>query len=277
VKKTEKDLVASEVRMALGEDIGPGDITATLVPEDQLLEVQVTSRQTGVLAGQAWFDEVFVQVDPSVEISWEVSDSQQVLAGECLCRLKGSARSILTGERTALNFLQFLSGTATSVSRYVDAVKGTNARILDTRKTIPGLRHAQKYAVRAGGGTNHRMGLYDAILIKENHIAAAGSIQAVVDQARILHPGMAVEIEVERLDQLHQAVEARADRAMLDNFDHHAMTAAVSRFGQRIELEASGGINLENVGQVAATGVHFISIGEITKQVIPLDLSMRYV
>lgn len=266
-----------EIEAALAEDIGSGDLTASLLPPEAALEVEVISRQEGVIAGRPWFDQVFHHLDRNIGIEWRVDEGRRVESGTVLVRLSGPARPLLTGERTALNFLQLLSGTATLTRRYVDAVEGTGAIILDTRKTIPGLRQAQKYAVRTGGGQNHRLGLFDAILIKENHIAAAGGIGAAIEAARRKHPGTPVEVEVESPDELTQVVEAGADRAMLDNFQLADMTAAAQSYRDKIELEASGGITLDTVRAVAETGVHFISVGELTKRIEPLDLSMRFI
>ena len=272
----EQEIISANVRAALAEDIGSGDLTADLVDPARRLRVQVISREAGVVAGRPWFDEVFRQLDPDIGIIWDVAEGGTTSPGSCLCRMTGPARPILTGERTALNFLQLLSGTATLTRSFVQAMSGTGTRVLDTRKTLPGLRQAQKYAVRAGGGTNHRLGLFDGILIKENHIAAAGGIRQVVDQARRLHPDHPVEVEAETLDQLEQAAGAGADRIMLDNFDLGMLTAAVREWGGRVELEASGGVDLDQAREIARTGVDFVSVGEITKRVSPMDLSLRY-
>ena len=268
--------VADEVGRALAEDLGKGDCTAALIPEGRMLSTRVICRENAILCGQPWFAETFRQLDEQVAIEWSRTDGDSMAAGAEVCRLQGPARPILSGERTALNFLQTLSGTATAARRFVDAVDGTGAVILDTRKTLPGMRLAQKYAVRCGGASNHRIGLFDAILIKENHIAAAGSIAAAVTAARQLHPDLLLEVEVESIEQLEQACEAGAQRALLDNFDLDRLRDAVARFSGRIGLEASGGISLETVRQVAATGVDFISIGEITKSVQAVDFSMRF-
>lgn len=265
-----------EIAAALAEDIGPGDLTASLLPPEARLEVEVITRENGVIAGRPWFDEVFRRLDENIDVEWQVKEGRQVEAGSVLVRLSGRARPLLTGERTALNFLQLLSGTATLTRRYADAVNGTGTIILDTRKTIPGLRQAQKYAVRTGGGQNHRMGLFDAVLIKENHIAAAGGIGLAVEAARLACPGVSVEVEVEDRKELAQAVEAGADRALLDNFDLADLAAAAHHHRDEIELEASGGITLDTVRAVAETGVHFVSVGALTKRVEPLDLSMRF-
>lgn len=270
------DIVQS-VRQALAEDIGGGDLTATLIPATAIASARVISRESAVVCGSAWFDEVFRQLEERVHVLWEVHDADLVRPEQVLCRLSGPARALLTGERTALNFLQLLSGTATLVRRYVDAVRGTGACILDTRKTIPGLRAAQKYAVRCGGGKNHRMGLHDAILIKENHILAAGSVAAAMQLASASSsPDVPVEIEVENAGQLHEALAAGARRVLLDNFDVAALRAAVRENNGRARLEASGGITLETVRAIAETGVHDISIGGLTKSAQAIDLSMRF-
>jgi nicotinate-nucleotide pyrophosphorylase (carboxylating) len=271
------DLVAGDVSRALAEDIGDGDRTAALIPPATRLATRVISRETAVLCGAPWCTETFRQLDPGVQVTWQAGEGDVVHHNQELCRLDGAARAILSGERTALNFLQTLSGTATQARRYVDAVAGTGALILDTRKTLPGLRLAQKYAVRCGGARNHRIGLYDAILVKENHISAAGSISAAVREAQQLFPGLLLEVEVETLEQLEEACRAGAQRALLDNFSLKSLRAAVGRYRGRIELEASGGIDLESVRAVAETGVDFISTGAITKSVRATDFSMRFV
>lgn len=265
------------VATALAEDVGPGDLTAGLLPLASGARARVITREAGVMCGAPWFTEVFRQLDPAVTIAWAVRDGDRVAPDQVLCRLDGHARSLLTGERTALNFLQLLSGTATQARRYADAVAGTRAVVLDTRKTVPGLRRAQKYAVACGGGRNHRLGLYDGILIKENHIAASGSVRAAIEAAKRGAPaGVPVEIEVETLDQLREALAAGADRLLLDNFTPETLRAAVREASGRARLEASGGITLDNIRAVAETGVDFISIGDMTKNVRALDLSMRF-
>jgi len=270
------DIVQGDVERALQEDIGSGDRTAALVP-DKPVSAELRAREAAVLCGRPWFNEVFRQLDTRIHITWFNQDAESVQEDQTICRLDGPARALLTGERTALNFLQTLSGTATTVARFVAAVHGTRARILDTRKTIPGLRLAQKYAVRCGGGHNHRMGLYDAILIKENHIAAAGSVSAAIRQARALSPpDLLIEIEVETLDQLEEALDAGAKRILLDNLDPGHLQSAVQRADGRAQLEASGGITLENIRAVAETGVDFISVGSLTKHIRAIDLSMRF-
>ncbi|HEY3644685.1 MAG TPA: carboxylating nicotinate-nucleotide diphosphorylase [Gammaproteobacteria bacterium] len=268
--------ISVTVSRALAEDIGAGDLTAALVPESSHAHGRVISREDAVICGTAWFDEVFRQVDDRIHIHWEMKDGSVVRKDQMLCRLEGPARGLLTGERSALNFLQTLSGTATAVHRYAEAVKGTRGTILDTRKTLPGLRTAQKYAVRCGGGHNYRMGLYDGILIKENHIMAAGSIAAVVKAARDQQAQVPVEVEVETLEQLREALQAGADILLLDNFDLAGMREAVAITAGRAKLEASGGIGLDGVRQVAETGVDYISVGSLTKHVQAVDLSMRF-
>jgi nicotinate-nucleotide pyrophosphorylase (carboxylating) len=268
-------VVADAVRLALAEDVGSGDVTAALVPEEAVASASVVCREDAVLCGRAWFDEVFRQLDPRVTVEWRVVDGEQVAAGTVLLAIHGPARALLTGERTALNFLQLLCATATEARRHADAVAGSRTRILDTRKTIPGLRLAQKYAVRCGGGDNHRVGLFDAVLIKENHIAAAGSIEAAVRAARHSAPGLTVEVEVESLQELDQAIGAGADVVMLDNFDEREIAAAVVRADGRVRLEVSGNVGLDDLPRLAATGVDYVSIGALTKNVRAIDLSMR--
>ena len=268
-----------QVSRALREDIGPGDVTAGLIPAEARMRARVISREAAVLCGRAWFEETFRQLDGRILVRWHAAEGQRVGREALLCELEGPARSLLTGERTALNFLQLLSGTATQTARYVAAVQGSGCRILDTRKTIPGLRTAQKYAVRCGGGDNHRIGLYDRVLIKENHIAAAGSIAAAVAAARQQAPGIRVEVETENLAEFGQALAAGADIIMLDDFSHADMRAAVAlnrAHSARAELEASGSVTLETIGAIAATGIDCISIGALTKHVQAIDLSMRF-
>mgnify|MGYP001818570564 FL=1 len=263
-------------RQALEEDLGNGDVSALLIPENRIWKARVISRDAAIVCGRNWFDAVFDPLDGQVDIRWNTNDGDSITADQELCTLQGPARALLSGERTALNFLQTLSGTATLASRYASRVKGMHTRILDTRKTIPGLRQAQKYAVRCGGCHNHRMGLYDAFLIKENHIAATGSIAAAIQNARKLTNGMLIEVEVENIDQLEQALCAGADRVLLDNFTPAGIVAAMTTTAGRAELEASGGITLENLPDYAATGVDYISIGALTKDVRAIDLSMRF-
>lgn len=271
------EYVMGSVRRALAEDVGSGDLTATLVPESRIVRARLITREAAVLCGTAWVDEVFRQLDARIRTDWEAHDGAAVRAGDVLCRLEGPARGLLTGERTALNFLQMLSGTATAAHRYVEAVHGTAAVILDTRKTIPGLRLAQKYAVRCGGAHNHRIGLYDGILIKENHIAAAGSVGAAVRAARAASPAnVFIEVEVENLDQLNEALIAGAKRILLDNFSLDDIRRAVAATRGHAQLEVSGNVTLETIRPLAETGVDFISIGAITKHVRAVDLSMRF-
>ena len=272
--------LADQVARALAEDVGSGDLTAALVPAGRAGRATVVTRESAVLCGRPWVDEVFRQLDPSVRVLWEAEEGADVAPDQLLCRLAGPARSLLTGERTALNFLQTLSGTATATRRYVAVIAGLPCRILDTRKTLPGLRRAQKYAVRCAGGSNHRMGLYDGILVKENHIMAAGSIAAAVDAARAAGSTVPVEVEVETLDELRQALDAGADMALLDEFslDELRTAVAMNRAHPRgpMKLEASGNITLETPRAVAETGVDFVSIGSLTKHVRAVDLSMRF-
>ena len=273
------DLV-DQVARALAEDVGSGDLTAALVPAGRQGRATVITREAAVLCGRPWFDDVFRQVDPTVRVSWDAEEGASVEPGQRLCRLEGPARSLLTGERTALNFLQTLSGTATATRRYVQLVTGLPCRILDTRKTLPGLRRAQKYAVRCAGGSNHRMGLYDGILVKENHIMAAGSIAAAVNAARAAGASVPVEVEVETLDELRQALDAGADMALLDEFSLDDLRAAVamnrSHARGPMKLEASGNVTFETLRAIAGTGVDFVSIGSLTKHVRAVDLSMRF-
>jgi len=266
---------SEEIERLLEEDIGAGDLTALIVPAGAQATAQVVTRENAVLCGQPWFDAVFDQLDPAVHISWLAAEGADVAAGDCLCRLQGPARSLLTGERTALNLLQTLSATATVARRYAKAVADLPVQVLDTRKTIPGLRRAQKYAVRCGGCSNHRMGLYDGILIKENHIVAAGSIADAVSQAHALGADIPVAVEVENLVQLEEAIAAGAERVLLDNFQAEAMRQAVALNGGRVKLEVSGNVDLATVRAIAETGVDFISVGALTKNVKAIDLSMR--
>ncbi|RDH82106.1 MAG: carboxylating nicotinate-nucleotide diphosphorylase [endosymbiont of Escarpia spicata] len=270
-------LITRQVRDALDEDIGSGDLTAGLLNVDAVSRVEVVCRQSAVICGTGWFDEVFRQLDPKIVIEWRVADGDRVELDQQLCTLTGNSRALLTGERTALNYLQTLSGTATRARIYADRVAGTGVRILDTRKTLPGLRLQQKYAVTCGGCDNHRIGLYDAILIKENHIHAAGSIAAALDAAQDLVPGgVGIEIEVESLDELHEALEAGAERVLLDNFSLDGLREAVTLVSGKARLEASGGVNLETIQGIAETGVDDISVGDLTKDVTAVDLSMLF-
>jgi nicotinate-nucleotide pyrophosphorylase (carboxylating) len=265
------------VTASLEEDIYTGDLSAQLLPATLISTAQVNTRQHGVLCGTQWFDECFRRQDPNCAINWLAKDGGWISPGQTLCEVRGHARALLSAERNALNFLQTLSGTATRTKLYVDAVAGINVKIMDTRKTLPGLRQAQKYAVRVGGGHNQRVGLFDGILIKENHIAAAGGIQPVLEQAfRLAKPGISVQIEVENLAQLDEALNAGAKLILLDNFDLDNLRAAVQHTAKRAELEASGGITLDSLREIALTGVDRISIGALTKDVEALDLSMRF-
>lgn len=264
------------IQHALQEDIGEGDITALLTPQDQQASASILSREEMVLAGQPWVDALIQQFDPAVEVIWHKQDGDRVQANEVFLTLKGSARSLLTVERPSLNFIQTLSAVATKTAHYVEQLEGLNTRLLDTRKTLPGLRIAQKYAVAIGGGQNHRLGLFDAFLIKENHIMAAGGIHAAITQARQLAPGKPVEVEVESWDELNQALEAQADIIMLDNFSQQQMIDAVAHVAGRCKLEASGNITIANLREVANSGVDYISMGVLTKDVTAIDLSMRF-
>ncbi|MDX1442285.1 MAG: carboxylating nicotinate-nucleotide diphosphorylase [Gammaproteobacteria bacterium] len=268
--------IAGQVREALAEDIGNGDLTAALVPAEATAVATIVVREDAVVCGQAWVNEVFRQVDAAVTLEWQVQEGRKVAAETLLCRLRGPARALLTGERTALNFLQTLSATATVANEYAALVDGTDCRILDTRKTIPGLRLAQKYAVAVGGCQNHRIGLFDAILIKENHIAAAGSIAAAVQKGRETAAAVTLEVEVESLAELDEALAAGADIIMLDNFTLDMTREAVSKARGRAKLEASGNLESAGIRAVAETGVDFISVGALTKHVRAIDLSMRF-
>jgi nicotinate-nucleotide pyrophosphorylase (carboxylating) len=272
--------VIANVSAALQEDLGSGDRTAELVPESTTASAIIICREPMTLAGQPWVDEVYRQLDPEVDIQWLANDGDHLPADSEICVLNGAARSLLSGERTALNFLQTLSATATITSRYVNAVTESKAKILDTRKTIPGLRLAQKYAVRCGGGNNHRVGLFDAILIKENHIASAGGVEAAIRTAKEQHSELPIEIEVESVSELQDALRAGADRLLLDNFDIEDLQRAVDvnhkEGNPPAELEASGGLSLKQIDKVAETGVDYISVGALTKDVKAIDLSMRF-
>lgn len=269
------EAITRNVTEALEEDIGNGDITAQLVAPDDQGEARITAKEDATLCGVAWVGEVFRQLDPAVRIEWHVADGDRVEPGQTLCRLTGNVRSLLSGERSALNFLQMLSGTATRSRHYADLIEGTAVKLLDTRKTLPGLRLAQKYAVACGGCHSHRMGLYDAYLIKENHIAACGGIAPAIEAARRLAPGKPIEVEVETLDELRQTLEGLPDMIMLDNFSLEDMREAVSLTAGRAKLEASGGVTEATLSDIAATGVDFISLGTLTKDVAAIDLSMR--
>jgi len=272
-------VIENDVARALAEDVGGGDLTAQLIPADRRAHATVISRVPAVICGAAWFNACFRQIDPQVDIQWSGAggDGNLVQSNQQLCALNGNARALLTGERVALNFLQTLSAVATATRRYVEAVKGTRAQIVDTRKTLPGLRIAEKYAVRVGGGTNHRIGLFDGILIKENHIAAAGGIAAALEEAqRIAPPGVWIQIEVENLEQLRTALAAGAKMILLDNMNLGQLREAVKLSAGRAQLEASGGVMLGNVRSIAATGVDRISVGSLTKDIRAVDLSMRF-
>lgn len=273
--------LASQVEAALREDIGSGDVTAALVRAGQRVRGSVVTRENAILAGRPWADAIFRHLDPQVQLGWHARDGEPIAANQVVFDIAGHARPVLTGERTALNFLQLLSGTATATQRFVQAVAGTGCAIIDTRKTLPGLRSAQKYAVLCGGGQNHRMGLYDRILIKENHIAAAGSLGGAIRAARSQRQGLTVEVEVESLAEFEEALRAAPDIVLLDDFSHADLRAAVAlnvaaaARGGRVKLEASGSVSLETVRAIAETGVDFISIGALTKHVRAVDLSMR--
>ena len=270
--------IQRSVAAALAEDVGTGDLTARLIPLGTDARGRVITREAAVMCGSAWFDATFAALDPTATVLWDVKDGDLLAPGQALCDIVANARVLLTAERTALNFVQLLAGTATVTRRYVDAVAGTRAKIVDTRKTLPGLRLAQKYAVATGGGSNHRVGLYDGILIKENHIIAAGGIEAAVARARELAaPDVFIEVEVETLEQLETALAADVKMILLDNMDLATMRRAVDVTNDRAELEASGGVNLERVRSIADTGVHRISIGGLTKDVQAIDLSLRHV
>ena len=272
--------IQKNVADALAEDVGGGDLTASLVPETSNASASIFARENAVMAGRPWVDEVYAQLDPDIRIEWQQDDGDRIDENTVLCEIEGPARSVLTGERTALNFLQTLSATATATACYVAALKGTDTRVLDTRKTVPGLRLAQKYAVRCGGGVNHRIGLFDAILIKENHILSAGSISNAISAALESAADVMIEIEVESLDELREALEAGAKRLLLDNFSIDDLRAAVDinrETGAPLaELEASGGLTLDQLRQVAETGVDYISVGAISKNIRAIDLSMRF-
>ncbi len=272
-----KDMITKMVAAALEEDVGAGDLTAQLIPEAQHAKARIITREPMILCGQDFVTEVFNQVDPTVQLQWEVAEGAEADAKQVLFWADGPARSLLSAERTALNFLQMLSGTATTVHAYVEQLKGTKTQLLDTRKTIPLFRTAQKYAVRCGGGHNHRMGLYDAFLIKENHIFSAGSIAAAINTARCIAPEKSVEVEVETLTQLQEAINAKANIVMLDNFDLIHMKEAVAINQGRVKLEVSGNVTLGTLRSIAETGVDYISVGSLTKHLRAIDLSMRLV
>ena len=268
--------VVNHVTQAVAEDLGTGDISASLIDPDAQATARVITRQLGVFCGALWVNETLRQIDPTIQIQWEVKDGDRVAADQVLFVLRGRARSLLSAERTLLNFVQLLSGTATRTAHYVALLSGTDTQLLDTRKTIPGLRIAQKYAVKCGGGSNHRIGLFDAFLLKENHIVAAGSIAGAIEAAKTAFPDKPVEIEVENLKELAEAMAAGADIALIDNFSIADTQTAVSISRGKIVLEASGGITQDSIAEIARTGVDYISCGDLTKGVEPLDLSMRF-
>lgn len=273
--RPQTESVRNDVMRALAEDLGSGDVSAALIPPELIVEARILSREPMLLCGQAWVEAVFEAVDPAIQIDWLVAEGSWLPEGKTLCRIKGPARGILTGERSALNFLQTLSATATQTWHYVQQLKGSNTRLLDTRKTLPGLRVAQKYAVACAGGNNHRMGLYDAFLIKENHIAACGSISKAIEQARASNHQVLLEVEVETLDELREALAAQPDRILLDNFRLDMLREAVALNQEhRCDLEASGGIDLTTIRAIADTGVDYISTGAITKSIQAIDLSL---
>ena len=267
--------IQDDVARFLQEDVGTGDLTARIIPEQQTAKATVITREATLVCGQAWFDAVFKTLDPAITIEWQQAEGERAFSGEVLCYLSGSARALLTGERAALNVLQTLSATASLAHQFAKAVEGTQAVVLDTRKTIPGLRWAQKYAVRCGGASNHRVGLFDSILIKENHIMAAGSIAQAVSAARQVSSDVAVEVEVETLDEVVQALDAQADILLLDNFNLDQLTQAVALNKGRAKLEASGNVDLSSIREIAKIGVDFISVGALTKNIQAVDLSMR--
>jgi nicotinate-nucleotide pyrophosphorylase (carboxylating) len=271
-------VIDANVRAAIEEDIGSGDLTALLTPADEPAHATVIAREVAVVCGQPWFDACYRRIDPAVQVGWQVAEGAEVMPGATVCTIAGATRALLTAERTALNFLQTLSAVASVTRRYVNAVSGTRTAIVDTRKTLPGLRLAQKYAVRIGGGVNHRLGLYDGILIKENHIAAAGGVTAALRAAKqVAPPGVWFQIEVETLEQLREALANSATMILLDNMQPETMREAVAITAGRAQLEASGGITLENVRTIAETGVDRISIGALTKDIKAIDFSMRFV
>lgn len=270
-----EDTIKDNVAAAIAEDVGSGDITACLIDAQQQARAIVITREAGVFCGRPWAEEACRQIDSAITMQWLVDEGSRVEADQQLLTLEGPTRSLLTVERTVLNFLQLLSGTATATNRYLQLIEGTDCKLLDTRKTIPGLRVAQKYAVRSAGGSNHRMGLFDAFLIKENHLNAAGSIANAVKQAQAILPGKPVEVEVETLDQLAAAIAAGAEIALIDNFDLALTVQAVALAAGNIKLEASGGVNENTITDIARTGVDYVSVGNLTKEVKPLDLSMQ--
>ena len=271
-----QSVIEENVFYALKEDVGEGDITAELIPHENVSLATVFSRESCIFCGLEWFEETYRQLDEEILIDWFVSDGDSIKPGQVICTISGSSRNILTGERTALNFIQTLSATATVSKKYADKVKGTGTSVLDTRKTIPGLRMAQKYAVSCGGCKNHRLGLFDAFLIKENHIKACGGIENAVNAARFYNPDLKIEVEVETLDELQQAINAGTDRVLLDNFDIETLRQAVAVCQGKVISEASGNITIDNIKDVAGTGVDYISTGALTKNIKAVDLSMRF-
>lgn len=276
--------IRNQVQQALNEDLGignnlvkSGDVTASLIPENKISTAQLISRETAILCGTRWFDTAFELLNTNIKIDWFFSDGDKIELNTILCKVSGNARDILTAERSALNFLQTLSATATQTHYYVNAIAGTDCKILDTRKTIPGLRLAQKYAVTCGGGVNHRVGLYDMILIKENHIRAAGSITAAVSQARKINSDLKIEVEVENLEELEEALNNNIDRILLDNMNIEMLRQAVKLTNHKTDLEASGNITLENIKEIAETGVNYISTGALTKNVRAIDFSLQFI
>ena len=267
--------VQHDVARALAEDLGSGDVTASLIAADRIASATIVCREAAVIAGAAWVDETFRAVDALVDVTWNVADGAQVEPDACVCAIRGPARALVSAERTALNFLQTLSATATATARYVSALGSSNTQILDTRKTIPGLRHAQKYAVLCGGGNNHRIGLFDAILIKENHIAAAGGITPAIERLRSEHPQLRIEVEVESLDDLSEALSAGCDMVLLDNFSKEQTRAAVAMVDGRVKIELSGGVELESLNELGTLGADYISVGALTKHIRAIDFSMR--
>lgn len=271
----QQENIVLSVKSALKEDVGDGDISATLLPIDSISKAKLISKERAVLCGTAWFNEVFQQLDPNVDVKWNVTDGELIVPNQTICWINGLSRHLLTGERTAINFLQTLSGTATLVREYVQIIKNYKAQILDTRKTIPGLRLAQKYAVTCGGGKNHRMGLYDAFLIKENHIKAKGGILQAINQAK--QKKQLIEVEVENLDELKEALSVNPNRILLDNFSIEELKQAVLTANGKIKLEASGNVNKESIEEIAKTGIDYISVGALTKDVISIDFSLRFI
>ncbi|HAI97517.1 MAG: nicotinate-nucleotide diphosphorylase [Cycloclasticus sp.] len=269
------NIIDEDVRRFLAEDVGQGDLTALVIPEEKLAKATIVTREATLVCGQAWVNAVFKKLDADIVIDWQFEEGEQAFSGDVLCYLSGSARALLTGERAALNMLQTLSATASLANQYAKALEGTDSVVLDTRKTIPGLRLAQKYAVRCGGGTNHRVGLYDGILIKENHIMASGSIAKAVAAARQISTTVEVEVEVENLDEVKQALDAQADILLLDNFTLEQLKEAVELNRGVAKLEASGNVSLSTIRDIAKTGVDFISVGALTKNIQAVDLSMR--